>query len=105
MQTIRLLIADFEACCSKHKKYGANDTEPDTVFQILIDRASRGEQPEIPRRPSGWELLYRDDPDCGRAAVELHNAAWSVVEAIEACPVRDMNTLRETLKDYCWRLG
>jgi hypothetical protein len=105
MKGIKAYIADFEKCCKKHKKYGAGDTEPDTVFQILIDRASRGMQPEIPRTPGGWELLHGSDPDCSRAAGELHNAAWNVVDAIETCPVREINDLRDVIRDYCWRLG
>lgn len=105
MKTIKSYIADFEKCRTKHKKYGAGDTEPDTVFQVLIDRASRGMQPEVPRTPSGWELLHGSDPGCGRAAMALHHAACNVVDAIEACPVREINDLRDLLRDYCWRLG
>jgi hypothetical protein len=105
MKRIKAYIAAFEKCRTKHKKYGASDTEPDTLFQILIDRASRGMQPESPRTPSGWELLHGAQPGCGRAAIALHNAAWNVVDAIEDCPVREINELRELLRDYCWRLG
>jgi len=104
MKTIKSYIAVFEKCCAKHKKYGASDTEPDTVFQVLINRASRGMQPEVPRTPSGWELLHGSDPGCGRAAMALHHAACNVVDAIETCPVREINDLRDLIRDYCWRL-
>jgi hypothetical protein len=105
MKKIKSYISGFEKCCKKHKKYGTCDTEPDLVFQILIDRASRGMQPEIPRTPSGWSLLFGHEPGCGRAATALHYAAWQVIEEIETCPVREINLLRDLVRDYCWRLG
>lgn len=104
MERIKAHIAAFEECCKKHRRFGARDTEPDTVFQILLSRASRGVQPEIPRTPTGWELLYKEDPDCLRAAGEMHYAAWHVVEEIESCPVREINELRDLIDDYCWRV-
>lgn len=104
MEKIRAHITAFEACCKKHIRFGARDSEPDVVFQVLLSRASRGRQPEIPRTPSGWELLYQDDPDCLRAAGEMHYAAWQVIEEIETCPVRNITTLSDLVRDYCWRL-
>lgn len=96
-------IKVFEKTAEKHLDVGARDTEPDSVFQHLIDRAARGEGPSIPRTGRGWELLTLS-ADCEPAAKDLHDAALKVVQLIESCTIQDSQLLRERLKDYCWRV-
>lgn len=96
-------IKKFEAVQSKYKQFGAYDTEPDGVFQWLIDQAVQGLKPNIPRTGAKWDL-YDSSMDCTAAAAALHAQALNVVSAIEACPVRDLDLLRSKLQDYCWRL-
>lgn len=96
-------IKAFEALQSKYQKFGANDTEPDGVFQRLVDNAIKGKGPAIPRTGEGWDL-YANSMDCTEAAAALHDQALKVVRAIEACPIRELGRLKEKLEDYCWRL-
>ena len=96
-------IKKFEELCSELKDYGARDSEPDGVFQRVINAASLGEQPSVPRSGRGWDL-FTQSMDCEDAANKMHDQALKVVRLIEACPVKDFERLRARIKDYCWRL-
>lgn len=96
-------IKKFEELCSELRDYGARDSEPDGVFQRLVNAASLGEQPAIPRSGRGWEL-YTQSMDCEPAAERMHDQALKVVRLIEACTIKDLDQLRGRIKDYCWRL-
>lgn len=96
-------IGSFEKLQIKYKNYGAYDTEPDGVFQRLIDRAIKGEGPSVPRTGDAWEL-YAGSMDCTEAANALHDQALKIVQMIESCPIRDISLLRGRLQDYCWRI-
>jgi hypothetical protein len=87
----------------KYKEFGAYDTEPDGVFQWLVDQAVKGLKPDIPRTGARWDL-YDSSMDCTEAARALHDQALNVITAIEECPVRDLDLLRSKLQEYCWRL-
>jgi len=105
-QPIKLVfdeIKKFEAVQSKYKSFGAYDTEPDGIFQWLIDQAVQGLKPDIPRTGSKWDL-YDSSMDCTETASALHDQALAVVRAIENCPVRDLDLLQAKLQEYCWRL-
>ena len=103
IETVFEEIKKFEAVQLKYKSHGASDTEPDGIFQRIIDRAISGQEPRIPRSGDGWEL-YASSMDCTEAANALHDQAMRVVRTIEMCSVRDLNRLQAKLKDYCWRL-
>lgn len=96
-------IKKFESLCSELAEFGARDSEPDGVFQRLVNAASLGEMPAIPRSGLGWELLTRS-ADCEPAAERMHDQALKVVRLIEACTIKDFDRLRQRIKDYCWRL-
>ena len=103
LEAIKALIKEFEKTQSKYREYGANDTEPDAVFQSLIDAAVHGKAPNVPRTGAGWDL-YASSMDCTDAAQALHDAALLVVQNIEATPVRDLELVKEYLRGVCWRI-
>lgn len=103
LEAIKAWIKEFEKTQSKYRKYGANDTEPDGVFQSLIDAAVHGKGPNVPRTGAGWQL-YTQSMDCTEAAQALHDAALVVVQNIEATPIRDLATVKEYLRGVCWRI-
>lgn len=96
-------IKAFEELASKHRDYGANDSEPDGVFQRLLDAAVHGKGPAVPRTGEGWDL-YAHSMDCTVAANDLHDQALKIVRLIEDCPIREISQLKSRLRDYCWRL-
>jgi hypothetical protein len=103
LETIKAGIKEFEKAQTKYREFGAYDTEPDSVFQGLIDDAVHGKAPHVPRTATTWEL-YTNSMDCSEAAVALHDAALAVVQAIEATPVRDLAVVKEYLRSVCWRI-
>lgn len=96
-------IKQFEKLQSKFRDYGANDTEPDGVFQNLLDKAINGHGPAIPRTGAGWDL-YDSSMDCEAPARELHDQALKIVQMIESCPIRELAALKQRLNQYCWRI-
>jgi hypothetical protein len=96
-------IKKFEALCTELADFGARDSEPDGVFQRLINSASLGERPEIPRCGLGWEL-FASSMNCEAAAEKMHDQALKVVRLVESCTVKDFDLLRQRIKNYCWRL-
>jgi hypothetical protein len=103
LEAIKAWVKEFEKTQSKYREYGANDTEPDAVFQALLDAAVHGKAPNVPRTGSGWEL-YASSMDCTEAAQALHDAALVVVQNIEATPIRDLEPVKEYLRSVCWRI-
>ena len=103
LEAIKAWIKEFEQTQSKYRAFGANDTEPDGVFQSLVDAAVHGKAPNVPRTGDGWQL-YTRSMDCSEAAQALHDAALVVVQNIEATPIRDMEIVQEYLRSYCWRI-
>lgn len=96
-------IKKFEELCRSLSEYGARDSEPDGVFQRLIDAASKGKKPNVPRDGRGWDL-FTHSMDCSPAADQMHDQALKVVRLIEQCPVRDVESLRQRIESYCWRI-
>lgn len=103
IEQIKDALDAFEETQRTWRSHGANDTEPDGIFQQLIHAAAHGEGPAIPRTGHGWEL-YAHSMDCAEAAAALHDSALNVVRLIESCPVRDLAQMQQVIKDYCWRL-
>lgn len=103
VETVFEEIKKFEAVQVKYKSYGAYDTEPDGIFQRIVDKGIKGQETSIPRSGHDWEL-YANSMDCTEAANAMHDQALRVVRAIEMCPIRDLDRLQVKLKDYCWRL-
>ena len=103
LDVIKAGIKEFENTQSKYREFGANDTEPDGVFQGLLDDAIHGKAPHVPRTATTWEL-YASSMDCSEAAGALHDAALAVVQAIEATPISDLAVVKEYLRGYCWRI-
>jgi hypothetical protein len=96
-------IKQFEALQVVYREYGARDTEPDGVFQRLLDKAVEGASPAVPSTGRGWDL-YSQSMDCEKAAHALHDQACKIIQLIESCPIRTLSELKKRLNDYCWRV-
>ena len=103
LEAIKAWVKEFEKTQSKYREYGANDTEPDGVFQSLLDNAVHGKGPNVPRTGDGWQL-YTQGMDCTEAAQALHDAALIVVQNIEATPIKDLEPVKAYLRGVCWRI-
>jgi len=103
LDKIKAGVKEFEAAQLKYRNYGAQDTEPDGVFQSLMVRAFCGKKPQVPFDGGGWEL-FDSSMDCTCAAHALHNAARKVVDLIQKCPLGESGGVKKYLKGYCWRI-
>lgn len=103
IQTVRQKIIEFEAAQESFREYGAGDTEPDSVFQKLLDDIVRGKAPKIPRTVDEWEL-YTTLPGASVAAKVLCMIATEIAIEIENLPLRYQKELEELVHKTCWRL-
>lgn len=103
IQTVRQKIIDFEAAQSALRDYGAQDTEPDAIFQRLLDDIAKGAAPKIPRTAEDWEL-YTTLPGSVVAARVLCMIATELAIEIENLPMRYKKDLEELVRKTCWRL-
>ena len=103
LEKIKAKIKEFENVQRQYREFGAYDTEPDSVFQGILDDAIKGKAPHVPRTATTWEL-YTSSMDCSAASVAFHDAALAVVTAIEAAPIRDLEVIKEYLRGVCWRI-
>lgn len=102
IEKVKTAIAAFESTQKKYREFGANDSEPDGVWQRLLMAAVSGLAPTPPRTSDGWEL-YTSSMDCKEAANALFDSALGAIHAIEACSISDVKILRDYLESYCWR--
>ena len=95
-------VEAFEAVQQQYDDYGAWDTEPDGVFQVLLKRAFVRGSCKVPRTGSAWQL-YTASMNCTEAGMALGRAAQVVVDLIVQAPLRERRELGSYLKGYCWR--
>lgn len=102
MLRVKLAIQKMEETMTKYSEFGAGDSEPDGVFQGLLVRAMFGEKVVPPKTGKGWQL-FTASMDCREAAKELYLKSSVAVVMISAMPIGELETLRDYLRDYCWR--
>lgn len=76
-------VADYFRTAELYAEYGAADTEPSTVFALMVKAVVDGDKVTNPRSVRGWEL-YSTMPGATRAAKALHAAAALVIKAAKA---------------------
>ena len=102
LETVKAAVKNFEAVQAKYREYGAQDTEPDSIFQKILWKTLNDDDAAIPVTGDGWEL-YASTMDCAEAADALHLACLGVIQAIFACKMSESRKVREYLKGVCWR--
>ncbi|MCK6597370.1 MAG: hypothetical protein L6Q37_03330 [Bdellovibrionaceae bacterium] len=98
-ESIKKEIVAFENLQKKYASVGADDSEPDYIFQLVIFYAIT-KDPIDRNKLIAWEL-YEDEPLAEEAAEMLTNQAWKVYDLIQkSASLEDFKELRK----YCWRL-
>ena len=76
-QEIKDAVKSFEACQKEYLKFGAWDTEPDSVFQWAITDAWVKGENTIKHDPNYWQL-FTSTMNCNKAGKEL-GKSWEIV--------------------------
>ena len=101
-------IKNFETTQTQFSNVGAADTEPDLVFQLLLNAAFNEQNPELPEDGRGWQLYTpetAEEETLVDAAVTALNASANLcVLCITHTTIANRENLRSFLKEYCWRL-
>ncbi len=72
----------FQSLQRRYRRYGADDSEPDGVFQDLLFYYKDS---QIPQNGDGW-ALYTNSMNCERVAAKLSDAALDVLNIAKGCP-------------------
>jgi hypothetical protein len=91
-------IENWEKVAERHRKVGASDTEPHSLFQWTLYHAVNNLLYIMPSTPDHWQLY--DLPNAAQAAAELTKALADCIEIINADPKESL----PYLKKYCWRV-
>ena len=89
----------YEALSLKLRKYGACDTEPECVYAEVLERALRGEPPDIPQDGKSWQL-YSVSMKCDSAARRLAAATQKVVDALNKVPMGKRQEAIQLVKNH-----
>jgi len=103
IEQVREAVKEFESVQQKYADFGAWDTEPDGVFQVLLKRAFVKGECKVPRSSSAWQL-YTSSMDCTEAGEALGDACQRVVDLVVRTPLSERAELKRYLKGYCWRV-
>lgn len=95
-------VKKWEALSNKFAKFGASDTEPDSVFQRCLRNKVNGVDVKVPRSARDWQLYYSMQ-GVGLAASHLTKALVRCLDSFEQITVSEQNELREWLDEYLWR--
>lgn len=94
-------VKKFQSLQSRYSRYGANDSEPDGVFQdLLFNYKDR----QVPQNGDEW-ALYTNSMNCERVAIKLSEAALDVLNIAKGCPPNQIPQMKEYIKKYCWRMA
>ena len=96
-------ITAFEKTADRYARYGAQDTEPDGIFQSLLVLTFLGKKPQLPQGVDGWDL-YDEMAGNGLAAANLSRSAEACLRCLENIPLREAGAVERFLKGYCWRI-
>ena len=86
----------------KLREYGASDTEPDTVFQWCLRKASQGEDFKMPKTARDWQL-FTGMKGVGLAATNLTKALQRCLDSLGRVTMAEQKELRQYLDGYLWR--
>ena len=101
IEELKAAVAKFEAAQRKYSEFGAQDTEPDSVFQwALADAFNEGTRPQI---GSGFWQLYDSSMDCTEPNKALTEAATVAIDLILDSKNSERQELKEYLSSFMWR--
>ena len=104
VEKMRKAFSEFEKIQNRFAKYGATDTEPDSIMQLVVAKhlGLRAGEKKFPTSAEGWEL-YSDMDGAGAAAHSLTEGAKSLVTKIQ--PLYEKSGLvRNEILGYLWRV-
>ena len=97
-------VKKWEALSNKFAKFGASDTEPDTVFQWCLKDKADGADVKIPQTARDWQL-FTGMQGVGLVASHLTKALVRCLDSLGKVTVTEYKELREFLNGYLWRCG
>ena len=80
MKSFTEAVEEFRTAQEEYKEFGAWDTEPRSVFRLLIEDLYEGNEVKVPTTIRGWQL-YSTMPGAGKAAKALASAARAAIAA------------------------
>ena len=86
-------ISEFKKLQDKYSEFGARDTEPDYLFQLMLFSDISGRGSFIPNSVNGWQLF--DIKGSIKIAAELTHKAKKISSLIKEVKLKDYFNLLE----------
>jgi hypothetical protein len=93
---------NFRTVQCRYSSFGANDTEPDSIFQHFLYAWAEGKTYTIPHTGNEWEL-YANSMNCKKAAKALTEAVLAILDILTAADEEAQYAIRGWIRDNCWR--
>ncbi len=106
LDELKKLVKKFEKAQATYADCGAEDTEPDTIFQGILVKAIIGAAVDIPSSANGWHLYSEGNKAKTKRAVKaLFGIAHQCKNLIGEVKINESSPIRHYIKDYCWRIS
>jgi len=98
-QSLKKAVQEFQTLQKNYRSYGADDSEPDGIFQeLLLDY----KESQVPQSGDDW-ALYTNSMKCEHVAKKLSDSATNVLNVARGCPPDQVSEMEKYIKEYCWR--
>lgn len=102
-EKLKAAIREFNATQDKYREFGANDTEPDSVFQWCLYQHYRGESHHMPKTADDWDL-YSTVKGVGVAARALTSKLKKCLTVLDRTTIKQQREIKELLESELWRV-
>ena len=108
VEKVKTEVETMDFIMNSFAKFGASDTEPDSVYHSLLADAVNGAEVNVPRTAREWELFCNME-HVEQVARAMASHAEHVVNLIQhhmqdiILLDEDRKQLVDYLRDYCWR--
>ena len=107
LKTIKKEVETMDFIMASFSKFGAEDSEPDSVYHSLLADAVNGAEVKVPRTAREWEL-FSGMEHVERVARAMASHTQYVVNLIQEYKnghhsSAGITKLADYLRDYCWR--
>lgn len=98
-EKIKKAVEAFDKICHDNNRFGAGDSEPNTVFRLALRRAWLGDEWKIPDDATGWQIF--DVKGCEKLAKRMTTAAIKAVNLVESASKKPTAEINAYLSGRC----
>lgn len=103
VEKLKKAMREFQQAQVKYQDWGAQDSEPDGVFQRCLHRHYKGQDYHLPNSVHDWEL-YSTVKGVENAARALTSKLKKCLTVLDRITIKEQKELQEMLESVLWRV-